>query len=128
MSTISLARKSATCLLGFISWKNRNRWVPFILNDCLSKCSFVEHFHQKRPFICEEENFIMKLNINGLLVYFPYEYIYPEQFSYMLELKKSLDAKGHCLLEMPSGRYLFNFFSGSYLINFKSLFVTYLLV
>jgi len=37
------------------------------------------------------------------LVYFPYDYIYPEQFSYMLELKRSLDAKGHALLEMPSG-------------------------
>ena len=45
----------------------------------------------------------MKLNVGGLLVHFPYDYIYPEQFSYMLELKKSLDAKGHCLLEMPSG-------------------------
>jgi DNA excision repair protein ERCC-2 len=42
----------------------------------------------------------MKLNV---LVYFPYEYIYPEQYSYMLELKRALDAKGHCLLEMPSG-------------------------
>ena len=45
----------------------------------------------------------MKLNVDGLLVYFPYDYIYPEQFSYMLELKKALDAKGHSLLEMPSG-------------------------
>ncbi len=45
----------------------------------------------------------MKLNLNGLLVHFPYDYIYPEQFSYMLELKRCLDAKGHCLLEMPSG-------------------------
>ena len=45
----------------------------------------------------------MKLNVDGLLVYFPYDYIYPEQFSYMLELKRSLDAKGHSLLEMPSG-------------------------
>nr|CAG4641470.1 EOG090X01B4 [Eurycercus lamellatus] len=45
----------------------------------------------------------MKLNVDGLLVYFPYDYIYPEQFSYMLELKHALDAKGHCLLEMPSG-------------------------
>lgn len=45
----------------------------------------------------------MKLNIDGLLVHFPYDYIYPEQFSYMLELKRCLDAKGHCLLEMPSG-------------------------
>ncbi|XP_013421335.1 general transcription and DNA repair factor IIH helicase subunit XPD-like [Lingula anatina] len=45
----------------------------------------------------------MKLNIDGLLVYFPYDYIYPEQYSYMLELKRSLDAKGHCVLEMPCG-------------------------
>nr|CAG4651600.1 EOG090X01B4 [Triops cancriformis] len=44
-----------------------------------------------------------RINVDGLLVYFPYEYIYPEQFSYMLELKQALDAKGHCLLEMPSG-------------------------
>ncbi|XP_062502096.1 general transcription and DNA repair factor IIH helicase subunit XPD-like isoform X2 [Corticium candelabrum] len=45
----------------------------------------------------------MKLNIDGLLVYFPYDYIYPEQYSYMKELKAALDAKGHCVLEMPSG-------------------------
>jgi len=45
----------------------------------------------------------MKLNVDGLLVYFPYDYIYPEQFSYMFELKKALDARGHSLLEMPSG-------------------------
>lgn len=44
-----------------------------------------------------------RLSVDGLLVYFPYEYIYPEQYAYMLELKRSLDAKGHCLLEMPSG-------------------------
>ncbi|XP_043605071.1 general transcription and DNA repair factor IIH helicase subunit XPD isoform X1 [Bombus pyrosoma] len=45
----------------------------------------------------------MKISVDGLLVYFPYDYIYPEQYAYMLELKRSLDAKGHCLLEMPSG-------------------------
>ncbi|ODM91164.1 TFIIH basal transcription factor complex helicase XPD subunit [Orchesella cincta] len=45
----------------------------------------------------------MKLNVDGLTVHFPYDYIYPEQFSYMVELKKALDAKGHCMLEMPSG-------------------------
>lgn len=37
--------------------------------------------------------FLSRLNIDGLLVYFPYDYIYPEQFSYMLELKRTLDAK-----------------------------------
>lgn len=41
--------------------------------------------------------------MDGLLVYFPYEYIYPEQYAYMCDLKRALDAKGHCLLEMPSG-------------------------
>ncbi|XP_002126055.2 general transcription and DNA repair factor IIH helicase subunit XPD-like [Ciona intestinalis] len=45
----------------------------------------------------------MKINVDGLLVYFPYEFIYPEQYSYMLELKRTLDAKGHGVLEMPSG-------------------------
>ncbi|KAK9840775.1 hypothetical protein WJX81_004020 [Elliptochloris bilobata] len=45
----------------------------------------------------------MKFQLEGLSVYFPYEYIYPEQFRYMLELKRALDAKGHCLLEMPTG-------------------------
>ena len=46
---------------------------------------------------------VIKLIVDGLLVYIPYDYIYPEQFSYMLEFKRSLDAKGHCLLEMHSG-------------------------
>ncbi|CAH8504416.1 unnamed protein product [Schistosoma rodhaini] len=45
----------------------------------------------------------MKINIDGLLVYFPYEYIYPEQYHYMIELKRTIDAKGHGVLEMPSG-------------------------
>ena len=42
----------------------------------------------------------MRFVLDGLPVYFPYEYIYPEQFQYMLELKRALDAKGHCLLEV----------------------------
>lgn len=37
--------------------------------------------------------FHLRINIDGLLVYFPYDYIYPEQYSYMFELKRSLDAK-----------------------------------
>lgn len=45
----------------------------------------------------------MILDVDGLRVFFPYEYIYPEQYTYMVELKKALDAKGHGLLEMPSG-------------------------
>lgn len=45
----------------------------------------------------------MKFRLEGLDVYFPYEFIYPEQYQYMLELKRALDAKGHCLLEMPTG-------------------------
>lgn len=36
---------------------------------------------------------ISRLSVDGLLVYFPYDYIYPEQYAYMCELKKALDAK-----------------------------------
>jgi len=45
----------------------------------------------------------MKFYIEDLLVYFPYAYIYPEQYNYMLALKRSLDKGGPCILEMPSG-------------------------
>ncbi|XP_058197860.1 general transcription and DNA repair factor IIH helicase subunit XPD [Rhododendron vialii] len=45
----------------------------------------------------------MKFQIEDVTVYFPYDHIYPEQYSYMLDLKRALDAKGHCLLEMPTG-------------------------
>ncbi|KAL2925475.1 General transcription and DNA repair factor IIH helicase subunit XPD [Bienertia sinuspersici] len=45
----------------------------------------------------------MKFQIEDITVYFPYDNIYPEQYSYMVELKRALDAKGHCLLEMPTG-------------------------
>jgi hypothetical protein len=41
----------------------------------------------------------MRFVLDGLTVYFPYEFIYPEQYRYMLELKRALDAHGHCLLE-----------------------------
>lgn len=34
-----------------------------------------------------------RLSVDGLLVYFPYDYIYPEQYAYMMELKRGLDAK-----------------------------------
>lgn len=51
----------------------------------------------------------MKFQLEGITVYFPYEYMYPEQYQYMVELKHALDAKGHCLLEVraaAAGRVL----------------------
>lgn len=45
----------------------------------------------------------MRLDVDGVAVYFPYGSIYPEQVEYMRELKRSLDARGHALLEMPTG-------------------------
>uniref|UniRef100_A0A1D1YM86 DNA 5'-3' helicase n=1 Tax=Anthurium amnicola TaxID=1678845 RepID=A0A1D1YM86_9ARAE len=45
----------------------------------------------------------MRFQIEGVTVYFPYEHIYPEQYEYMVEMKRALDARGHCLLEMPTG-------------------------
>ncbi|CDF35006.1 unnamed protein product [Chondrus crispus] len=45
----------------------------------------------------------MRIYIDGLCVYFPYPRVYPEQYEYMCELKKTIDAGGHCILEMPTG-------------------------
>ena len=45
----------------------------------------------------------MKFMIEDLPVLFPYPRIYPEQYAYMCDLKRTLDAGGHCVLEMPSG-------------------------
>ncbi|CAH0493762.1 unnamed protein product [Peronospora farinosa] len=45
----------------------------------------------------------MKVEIDGLEVIFPYERMYSEQLQYMRELKRALDAQGHCMLEMPTG-------------------------
>ncbi|KAH9842768.1 uncharacterized protein C8Q71DRAFT_698946 [Rhodofomes roseus] len=45
----------------------------------------------------------MKFHIDDLPIIFPYDRIYPEQYAYMCDLKRTLDAQGHCVLEMPSG-------------------------
>ncbi|KAF1318753.1 Tfiih basal transcription factor complex helicase subunit, partial [Globisporangium splendens] len=45
----------------------------------------------------------MRVEIDGLEVLFPYERMYAEQLQYMRELKRALDAHGHCMLEMPTG-------------------------
>ncbi|KAJ7940647.1 hypothetical protein B0H13DRAFT_2397190 [Mycena leptocephala] len=46
----------------------------------------------------------MKFSIDDLPIIFPYDRIYPaEQYAYMCDLKRALDATGHCVLEMPSG-------------------------
>ncbi|KDQ60828.1 hypothetical protein JAAARDRAFT_31813 [Jaapia argillacea MUCL 33604] len=45
----------------------------------------------------------MKFTIDNLPIVFPYDRIYPEQYAYMCDLKRTLDATGHCVLEMPSG-------------------------
>ena len=42
----------------------------------------------------------MRVELDGIEVFFPYDFMYPEQYSYMLELKRALDAKGHGLIEM----------------------------
>lgn len=45
----------------------------------------------------------MKFYIDDLPVYFPYPKIYPEQYAYMCDIKKTLDVGGNSILEMPSG-------------------------
>ena len=45
----------------------------------------------------------MDFNLEGLRVFFPYPQIYPEQLAMMTEFKRSLDARGHGAIEMPTG-------------------------
>lgn len=45
----------------------------------------------------------MRFDLDGLDVFFPYDYMYKEQYEYMLQLKKAIDDKGHVVLEMPTG-------------------------
>ncbi|EPR78274.1 DNA repair helicase rad3 [Spraguea lophii 42_110] len=45
----------------------------------------------------------MIFNISDLKVYFPYDYIYPEQYKYISEFKSLLDSSGHGLIEMGCG-------------------------
>lgn len=45
----------------------------------------------------------MKFYIDDLPVIFPYPKIYPEQYQYMCDIKKTLDVGGNSILEMPSG-------------------------
>ncbi|ODQ65593.1 DNA repair helicase [Nadsonia fulvescens var. elongata DSM 6958] len=45
----------------------------------------------------------MKFFIDDLPVLWPYPKIYPEQYQYMCDIKKTLDVGGNCILEMPSG-------------------------
>lgn len=42
----------------------------------------------------------MQFHIDELPVYFPYPYIYPEQYQYMVHLKRLLDKRGTGLLEV----------------------------
>jgi len=46
--------------------------------------------------------FCRRLMVEDLEVLFPYDYIYPEQYQYMVYLKSTL-GKGHSVLEMPTG-------------------------
>lgn len=45
----------------------------------------------------------MILEVNRVPVYFPYEQVYPEQLRYIKAVLDTIETKGHCLIEMPSG-------------------------
>lgn len=45
----------------------------------------------------------MIFELDGIEVFFPYAHMYPEQKTYMKELKDVVVGRGHCLLEMPTG-------------------------
>ena len=64
--------------------------------------SVCPHSHNRFARVCSVMG-IRDLNIDGLCVPFPYDFIYPEQIRYMTSLKRTIDARGQGLLEMPTG-------------------------
>ncbi|CDJ36075.1 protein arginine n-methyltransferase, putative [Eimeria mitis] len=42
-------------------------------------------------------------DLEGVRVYFPYDFIYPEQFAYIRAVKRTVQMQGHAVLEMPTG-------------------------
>nr|XP_027198032.1 general transcription and DNA repair factor IIH helicase subunit XPD-like [Dermatophagoides pteronyssinus] len=46
---------------------------------------------------------MMRFHIEEIEVFFPHDAVYPEQYAYMRHLKRTLDAKGNAVLEMPTG-------------------------
>ncbi|KAH0478122.1 MAG: uncharacterized protein KVP18_004171 [Porospora cf. gigantea A] len=46
---------------------------------------------------------MVRFFLDDVEVFFPYDYVYPEQYAYMRKLKVCVDAKGHGVLEMPTG-------------------------
>ena len=47
------------------------------------------------------------MQLEELPLYFPYDYMYPEQYDYMLAVKRSLDAKVYDLwMDESNGRFI----------------------
>jgi len=55
----------------------------------LARWRLISHGFETLEFLLAT---IMKFQIDDLPVLFPYDRIYPEQFSYMCDLKRTLDA------------------------------------
>lgn len=78
---------------------NANLW----LNLHVAYHVTANYLGQRLLVLFDQEAFqVMRFMIDDLEVLFPYDYIYPEQYNYMKQLKTAL-SKGHCLLEMPTG-------------------------
>lgn len=67
------------------------------------RCHSQRLAHDQRSALTESWPGSMKFYIDDLPILFPYPKIYPEQYAYMCDLKRTLDSNGHCVLEMPSG-------------------------
>lgn len=75
----------------------------------------IERGHGAKRLESARENArcLMIVKIDGLEVFFPYDYMYPEQYKYMRYIKQTLDdGGGHCVLEMPTGHWFSVHFSG----------------
>lgn len=84
---------------------NITKWIG-LKNPCSNEADLLVYKAKRRILRRRGSRcqfFTMRFDLDGLDVFFPYDRVYLEQHQYMRSLKQSLDAGGHCLLEMPTG-------------------------
>ncbi|KMZ63122.1 hypothetical protein ZOSMA_426G00040 [Zostera marina] len=97
----------AKAVNGLLTQKNSILMITHyqrLLDYIKPKYVHIMSFSVLRAASCETNKVpAMKFDIDDVTVYFPYSRIYPEQYQYMVDVKRALDARGHCVLEMSTG-------------------------
>ena len=86
--------------------------APLLLLDLVGVAERAALARRAAAEVARAPSGAMRFALDDLDVFFPYPTLYPEQFAYMCELKKALDAEGHsdCAIMSYSAKYASNFY------------------